>query len=672
MPHVPALDGLRGVAVAGVVAFHLGYLRGGFLGVDLFFVLSGYLITSLLAMEWVRRGTVDLKVFWVRRARRLLPALFLVIAAVSVYAAFAARTIDLARIRSDGLATLLYSANWHELAVQTDYFDTVRTPSPLQHTWSLAIEEQFYVLWPLLFLAVIGRRLRTASTQSRLTRLFVVTVGLAVASATAMVVLHGAGDEPARVYYGTDTRVAAILLGAALALGFARWGRPSGIRAVALLDMAGVVAVGGLVMVWATATGGSSWLYEGGFLLCGLAVLIVIAAASTSPAPPRTPGAEGVAPEGASGAIAHAFSWPPLQLLGRLSYGLYLWHWPVITFLDPARTGIEGAPLAVVRAAVSLALALVSYELVEQPIRHGAWRGMRIRFATVGAATACTLALLAATTTHTTVLDDELATAAKHPEKLQIARDESPSPVGRAESAGLRFLAPPTSAPPAAGSSLGLQGKVLVVGDSGAYFLGSGMVRVAPEFGLSVVNRGTIGCGIARGDGRLRLPDGKILTDPEGCTQYLDRWRLYLAQLDPDTVILSLAGPGGGERFVDGRWTTDCQPDYDRWLRNETLTALRTLGRTGAQLVVTTIPYVGFEQPTSVDRRNDCRNAVLQAAARDMTGVKIVDLRRWACPTANTCRNHQDGVKLRPDGIHFAGPGADVASRWIFGQLSGR
>jgi len=208
LEHVPALDGLRGIAVVGVLAFHLGHLRGGYLGVDLFFVLSGYLITSLLLVEWEHTGRIGLGAFWSRRARRLLPALFLLIGAVAVYAWTSPPAIVPGALRGDALATLGYVANWHAVLAHHGYWELFAAPSLLAHTWSLAIEEQLYVVWPLVVVVALrfGRRavLWTA-------------LALAVASALTMIVIHGAGDDTARAYYGTDTRAAAVLIGAALA-----------------------------------------------------------------------------------------------------------------------------------------------------------------------------------------------------------------------------------------------------------------------------------------------------------------------------------------------------------------------------------------------------------------------------------------------------------------------
>ena len=209
--HLPALNGLRGVAVIGVVAYHLqlGWAKGGYLGVDLFFVLSGFLITTLLLEEWVGTGRVSLAAFWGRRARRLLPALFLVIAALALYlvcnALFggpgANGLIDLSGLRGDAIATLLYVNNWHLIYAHQSYFAQFSTPSPLQHTWSLAIEEQFYLIWPLVLLLL----LRFARRGWRRAGV-VVTLALGVGSSVLMAALFHPGVDPSRIYYGTDTR----------------------------------------------------------------------------------------------------------------------------------------------------------------------------------------------------------------------------------------------------------------------------------------------------------------------------------------------------------------------------------------------------------------------------------------------------------------------------------
>jgi len=348
--HISALDGARGLAVAGVLLFHGGHLKGGYLGVDLFFTLSGFLITSLLLAESRRTGSVGLGGFWSRRARRLLPALAVLMVGIAIYAAVLAKPSELSQIRGDAFATLGYVANWHEVFSHASYFALFTAPSPLNHTWSLAIEEQFYVIWPLLFVALLVRFRRSAPQAVLAT-----AIGLAAISSVLMIALYDPANSN-RVYFGTDTRAAAILFGAALAawLAIAGPARDRGSRvAVEALGLLGVVV---LAVAWTRLDGQSSTLYQGGFLLCGLAATAVIAAA--------------VHPE--PGPIARVLSFRPLCALGLISYGVYLYHWPIDVVLNEERAGIRGWPLFSLQTAVTLAVAIASYRIVEQPIRRGA------------------------------------------------------------------------------------------------------------------------------------------------------------------------------------------------------------------------------------------------------------------------------------------------------------
>jgi peptidoglycan/LPS O-acetylase OafA/YrhL len=365
--HLPALNGLRGIAVVGVVAYHLqiGWAKGGYLGVDLFFVLSGFLITTLLLEEWVATGRVNLAAFWGRRARRLLPALFLVVAALALYlvcnAVFggpgANGLIDLSGLRGDAIATLLYVNNWHLIFAHQSYFAQFSTPSPLQHTWSLAIEEQFYLVWPLLLLVLLryGRRgWRRAGVT--------VTVALGVGSSVLMAALFHPGLDPSRIYYGTDTRLFDLMAGATIAFLAASRHQPKE-RARRALHRVGPAAAVVLGVFWVTAgtSGGlpTTFMFEGGFLLCAaLAALVVADARLVEP-----------------GTFARGLAWKPLHFVGTISYGIYLWHWPVIVYLTAARTGLSTWPLNLLRIAVTLAVSTASYYLVERPVRLARLRG---------------------------------------------------------------------------------------------------------------------------------------------------------------------------------------------------------------------------------------------------------------------------------------------------------
>ena len=352
--YIPALDGLRAVAVIAVLLYHGGqaWMPGGFLGVDVFFVISGYLITCLLLADFQQHGRSGLKRFWLRRARRLLPALFLMLFVVSLYAVlFLPDAVS--QLRGEVLAALLYVENWFLIFRNLSYFQSTGRPPLLQHVWSLAVEEQFYVLWPLLLaflLAVWGRHRR---------RILLLVGMLVVASTIEMAVLYHPYTDPSRVYYGTDTRVLALLLGAALAFVWAPWkisGR-TGRNAAVMLDAAAVVS--GIVLIWMFLNVGEfdPSLYRGGFLAAAM-VSAVLIAATVHPASRLTPWLLGFS----------LFRW-----IGVRSYGIYLWHWPVYMVTRPhSDVPLTGLPLLALRLVLTFVIAALSYRYVEEPIRHGA------------------------------------------------------------------------------------------------------------------------------------------------------------------------------------------------------------------------------------------------------------------------------------------------------------
>jgi peptidoglycan/LPS O-acetylase OafA/YrhL len=339
-----------------VLAFHerISGLPGGFLGVDVFFVISGYLITDLLASPWDRGGRLDLRAFWIRRARRLLPCLAVVL--VTVTAAVAVLEPDqLPGLRPGLLAAVTYTSNWWQALHHRSYFAVFGPPPPLQHLWSLAIEEQFYLLWPLILTVVL-----CACARQR-TRAAVVWLG-ATASAVIMAVGYTIGESPARLYYGTDTHAIALLVGAALAL---RWP----LRRIAAaseaekrrLDLIGLVGLSVLAWELVHVTGRGSAVYQGGIAAAALAAGGVVVAAASS------------------GGLSRVIGWAPLRWIGVRSYGIYLWHWPVIA-LFTARTGAESTTLGVrvAETAVTITLAAASWRWIEAPILHDGF-GVTVR-----------------------------------------------------------------------------------------------------------------------------------------------------------------------------------------------------------------------------------------------------------------------------------------------------
>ncbi|MDA8369726.1 MAG: acyltransferase [Nocardiopsaceae bacterium] len=348
--HLPALDGLRGVAILGVLLFHTDHLPGGFLGVDLFFALSGYLITDLLLREVEATGTVSMVSFWGRRIRRLLPALAVMLAGVTVLV-WAVGPPDMVRTAlADGPWVQLNVVNWHLVAESVGYWDRFGSERVFEHLWSIAVEEQFYLLWPvvLLVIAWFGREVDR--------RVAVIAVVASVASLLLMITLVGSA-APTRLYIGTDTRMSSLLLGAVFA---ARPVRTVLARAVG--RSAGTVLVllaVGTGTAWSLVAGVNSlWLFTGGLFAHSLASALLVTLCAQEP----------------RSLVAHVLAWRPLQWLGLISYSLYLWHWPVIVLLSPQMTGLDGWSWTVLVGAVSIGLATLSKYLVEDPIRfRAAW-----------------------------------------------------------------------------------------------------------------------------------------------------------------------------------------------------------------------------------------------------------------------------------------------------------
>ena len=390
----PGLDGVRALAVLAVMGFHEGAsgLAGGFLGVDIFFVLSGFLITDLLVTRYEETGGLSLTDFWARRARRLLPALAVMLVAVTA----AATMIEPGReasLRPALLAAATYASNWYQILHHVSYFaasgqfGNFGAPPPLDHLWSLAIEEQFYLLWPLILWFVMVRLTgRAARAAAALTG--------AAASALVMALQYTPGGDPSAVYYGTDTHASALLIGAALALACPVQALASIPAAqTRRLDVAGIAGL--VVLAWATGhfSGGDPAVYPEGLILAALGAGALVAAAA------------------GQGVIAAITSWRPLRWVGIRSYGIYLWHWPVIA-LSAALAGPESTSpwLWLAETGAAIALASASWRFIETPvIRNGLratvrhWgqalaKAGRRRAGTLGRAVPVTVAAVAAVT----------------------------------------------------------------------------------------------------------------------------------------------------------------------------------------------------------------------------------------------------------------------------------
>ncbi|HEX3462404.1 MAG TPA: acyltransferase family protein [Acidimicrobiales bacterium] len=657
---IPALDGVRALAIGLVLVFHGGFswAGGGFFGVDVFFVLSGFLITGLLIGEFRQSSHIGLRRFWIHRIRRLVPALLVMLAGVACYAAFFAPPDTLGQLRSDAIATLLYGNNWHLVNGTQGYFAALNTPRPLLHTWSLSIEEQFYLVWPLVVLAIMKwtRSLRVLLT---------ITIVGALASAGEMAYLYHRGSGINRIYYGTDTRAQALLIGAALAVVLARpaGGHQGGggasswklslVRRTTLSPAAkwilmagGAAGLAAIVTMSVAVNSGTGWLYQGGFGLVALAAAAVVASVSLVPDSPW----------------ARLLSLRPVRYLGAISYGLYLWHWPVFVVLDNARTGLAGWPLFGVRVAVSVAVAALSYHVVEMPIRRGilrGWRGWAAAPVAIGGAAAL---LVATTAGAVPALGAQSVSSKSSPPVSVTAHD------------------PGTSAnTPQVPAGTGGPYRVLLLGDSEASFLGFGLGPASGTYNVNYAGDGVLGCGLLQGETTLHNVVDPGTTGTRGgqvevpCATQYARWTADLNAFHPDVVLLADGEYEVRNRLLDGSWTHIGQPGFDRAELNAMRSAVAVLRSTGARVVLLTAVY--YQQPEQADgstwpeddpQRVDRYNALLrQVAAEAGSGVTVEDLNAHLDPGGHYAQ-YIDGVNVRyADGIHVDAAGAKLVAPWL-------
>ncbi len=628
---LPFLDGIRAFAVVAVLLYHAGVsgVNGGLLGVDVFFVLSGFLITSLLCGEYAGHGVIRLGRFWARRARRLLPALVILVVGVAVYARVFSGSLDVSTIRGDALSTLLYVANWHFIATSQGYFAQAAAPSPLLHTWSLAVEEQYYLVWPVVAFLVLRLRGRQA---------LVWVAGLgAAASALLMASLYLAGASTDRLYYGTDTRAQALLVGSLLGAlasqrglrviptrwATARWGRPAGI----VLATAGAAV---LLWAWSAWNGQDPLLYEGGFLVVALATGSVITAVTSWP----------------HGLPARILGLAPLVFIGRISYGLYLYHWPLFLVLDHAHTGLSGLPLLATRLAVTFVVATVSWRLVEEPIRRRrillSWRGGLSGAVAVGAAV---IVLLVAPTVPGAGSSASAVTARSGAARMPAAEMA-------ALTSRLAFSSNPE--------------RFVLLGDSVALTLRFGLqTDSVRRYGVRMYIGAWLGCDLD--PGLQVMGNGTVYQSSPGCVNWQTKWPGFVAA-DHATVVGILLG-----RFellthrYRGHWTYVGQPLWDKHLTQELDLAIRLVSRGGARVALFTAPYDkpteganGSVYPENEPSRVDAYNKLLrQVAAAHHGVVTLIDLNRLLDPDGHYTES-VDGVRVRYyDGVHISIAGGE-------------
>jgi peptidoglycan/LPS O-acetylase OafA/YrhL len=656
-----------------VLLFHGGVslVSGGFLGVEAFFVLSGFLITSLLVSEWRATHGIALGAFWARRARRLLPALFLMVTVVGLYYAAAGPPDTMPDLRGAGISTLLYVANWHELAAGTSYFAANGAISPFKHTWSLGIEEQFYLLWPLLLVGVFWLVRRRQPRQWRhsdgaLRLLLALTVTGIFISAIETLLLFDGGKGLDRVYYGTDTRADSLLAGAALAIAFALRGQgdqlPSRGRSIGLgARRLGALAIVGMSLVLALmcfANSGAGWLYPGGLIAVDLAVVTVIAAVVLAP----------------ETSVPRALSATPLRAIGVISYGVYLWHYPLFLWLDDSSTGLSGIPLLVLRIAITLAISTASFVLLEQPIRRGKVPKPIIRTLAPLAAGVAVLALVVGSAIQTPGSD---AAAAPPPPKntarftgislgCRVYLQDTPQ-------YGLVPLPPNRAAGEMYGTlrahSISWHGamtatfhtcppdRVLLVGDSLAYSLGVGLMDDEVHYGIEVANAAMLGCAFTTA-GELNI-GGQWQPQSNGCPDALDQWSRDVRTLGARAVIVELGYRDQFDWMIGGAVVHLGQRWFDQYVQGQIDRYVQVLSATGAKVVLLTVPYTnppanadGSPAAAAAPARHQIIDSMLYRAASGNPNVSVVNIDRQLSP-----HNHYqatiDGQLCRFDGIHF-------------------
>jgi peptidoglycan/LPS O-acetylase OafA/YrhL len=652
LAYLPGLDGVRAFAVIAVMMFHggLSFMNGGFMGVDVFFVLSGFLITSLLVGEWRESLTIRLGAFWARRARRLLPALLLMLLFVAFFASVIVPKGTYGALRLDALSTLLYVSNWHFILVNSNYFNETAAASPLIHTWSLAVEEQFYLVWPLVVLGVLHftRNLRA---------LFWVCVAAAVGSALWMFHLYGAAASVNRVYLGTDTRSQCLFIGCALAVGLVlmtqqshaegrlRQGelwRPASQTGRTVCGVAGIAGAVAAIVIWVSTNENDAFPYKGGFFLIGLATAAVII--STVGAPRSV--------------VPRVLSLPAIRYVGQISYGLYIWHWPLFLWIDHARTGLSGFPLFMVRVLITFGVSVVSFHLVERPIRRGTFVRQWRAWVAVPAGVAVVIAALAAATTGTSVASTTL-----------------PGPVGTTTSGGQST----TTSVPAGGTAPRV--RVLLFGDSVALTLGYGLYdpKVEQKYNFTLSDFGILGCGVVDGpevdilgarDAVASACNGSPLVpgEPEIEQPWPFQWMGALNEVHPNVAVLLAGRWEVVDREYRGQWTNILHPQFAAYVKAQLEEASTLVTSTGAHMVFLTAPCTDEgEQPDGSPWPEDdpARLAVYNRLVREVAAAhpqtdSVVDLYAAACPKG-AFTTSLDGVAIRrSDGVHFTDVGGEA------------
>jgi peptidoglycan/LPS O-acetylase OafA/YrhL len=690
LPYNRAFDGLRGVAVALVLLYHGGVAgtRGGYLGVTMFFTLSGFLITSLLVVEHDRDGRISLRRFWGRRVRRLVPALLLCFPLVAIVVARSPQAPGHG-LMADAAAGALWFENWRLVLAHQSYADLFSLPSPFQHFWSLAVEEQYYLIFPLLTVLLLGRRGRRGLALV-LGQLVVVSVALGVFFAAHSPTIT-------RAYYGTDSRIAEILLGALLALALTR---ADGVRQMSsrlrhVLDAGAIVALAVLGILVRSLAYGDPRLFHGGLLLAAACTAVVIAAASQS------------------GALTHRLlSLPPLAPLGVISYGVYLFHWPLFLALTTRNTGAHGLELLVLRIGATVALAAVSYVVLEAPIRAAG--PMRVGPAATTWAFSAAAGLAVVALAAGVIQLPSLTTRSPSAAVAAPTLGQAPAAAGRAASgrssqrtatAGQRVYGAPSNAAPA-GTVHHRQArartvipqefigdgedyskapampdvpagalKILVVGDSIGNNLGRGLTFWARDRSdVAVYNLAIPACPVSRG-GERRIDPDTLLPIKPWCDWWADstspRYQA-MQQFSPDVVLVEDGINALFERKLAtwSDWERPGVPQFDNWMTSEYQTFVDAFRNLRSKVVIANAPCGDWANyfPTITDGPQRVR-ALDKLVYPTVVTDGSADFFNEVCPNGQYSDTVDGVADARPDGFHFTDEAATALARDWLGPL---
>ena len=612
LAHHRGLDGLRGVAVILVIIFHsgLGWLPGGFLGVSVFFTLSGFLITSLLINECENTGRIDLKAFWGRRLRRLAPASLVVIAGVVGLASWLSTSIEASRIKGDAISATLYFSNWRFIYSGHSYGELFATPSPLQHLWSLSIEEQLYVVVPVLIAGLFAMGFR----RRAIGYVFLV----AVAGSTIATMFTNSHEL---IYYGTHTRAAELLLGSALACLFGQRIEKLAVNKAKSLSTLYIVPIVGVVVLSRFSSVDSPWVYSGALTaFAGVSVICLIAAIQAGP-------------------VRSILSSSPLVRVGEVSYGLYLIHWPVIVWLNSERVDLQPTALFVLQVIVTVILTLVSYWLIEQPIRRRKvllsvrWAASSFVASVVGVLILAS-AILASASSQVNTAPDVLVTIAPTSSVVDPVNASSTTIVG-------------SSAKPARVDRTGPL-SVLVIGDSTAENIATALAQ-ASDGSLGVISGGVLGCPLLK---VAQVRDRKdSQQDVSYCPSNEQLVRDHVSEVDAVVVVAGVANQWAYQYAGSDVWVEPASERYKADLNGFLENIEDIVAPYG-------LPILVFETPPVRDNPK-------------ILGDDIATLLRWAevinewdshwysvkmVPYADALSdpNSDEGKAERPDGVHLA------------------